>query len=402
MAPEISTTRADGHWLTAARLTIYPRIFLAVFAVVLAAVLFQSQGLIDSAGQPLGYDFMAYWGASYLALQGEAAQAFDIVRITAAGQTGVPGFTSLHPWFYPPMFQLLIAPLALLPYGLSLLVWTIATLTAFSVVVRRIAPAPQTLWLTLAFPAVYLNIIHGQNGFLIASLFGGALLLLDRRPVLAGVLIGLLCFKPHFGILIPLALACGGRWTTFAAASVTTIAFVLTSTIILGPETWVGVRGNSTLVFRLLEEGVLHWEKMPTLFTALRLLGIGLPLAYTMHALLALGVAATVAWVWWKKAPVRLGSAVLVSGSLMISPYVFDYDLTLMAIPIALLAWDGHHRGWLAGEREILVAAWLLPILAPPIATFTGVQIGILGLGALFFMAVRRAVLSIDDPGRSD
>lgn len=349
-------------------------------------------------GQPLGYDFMAYWGASYLTLQGEPAQAFDIVRVTSAGQIGVPGFTSLHPWHYPPMFQLLIAPLALLPYGLSLFVWIALTLTAFALVLRRIAPASQTLWLTLAFPAVYMNIIHGQNGFLATAVFGGALLLLDRRPVLAGVLIGLLCFKPHLGVLIPLALIFGQRWITFAAAAATTILYVLISTAILGPETWLAFRDNSPLVFRLLEEGILNWEKMPGLFTTLRALGVSVAVSYTMHALLALGIAATVAWVWSKKPPARLGGAVLVCGSLMISPYLFDYDLALLALPIALLAWDGYQRGWLKGEREILVVAWLSPVVAPAIATATGVQLGTLCLGALFFVAVRRAQLFVRDP----
>ena len=74
------------------------------------------------------------------------------------------------------------------------------------------------LLLALAFPAVFVNIGHGHNGFLTAALIGAGLLMLDRRPILAGILFGLMAYKPQFGVLIPLVLAATGRWRAFLAA----------------------------------------------------------------------------------------------------------------------------------------------------------------------------------------
>src|SRR4029077_20364009 len=77
---------------------------------------------------------------------------------------------------------------------------------------------PLWLLLALAFPAVLINVGHGHNGFLTAALLGGGLVVLDRRPLPAGILFGLMAYKPQFGLMIPIALAAGGYWRSFAAA----------------------------------------------------------------------------------------------------------------------------------------------------------------------------------------
>lgn len=393
--------RADGHWLTADRLKVYPLIFLAVFTVSAGIWAFLSNDLIDPGGKPIGTDFITFWGASHLALAGRPEAAFDLQQIFEAERGAVAGLTNIFAWHYPPTFELIIMPLATLPYLVSYLAWTGLTMAAYVGVVRKLAPMPQTVWLILAFPATFVNFGHGQTGFLTTALFGGGILLLERRPIAAGILIGLLSYKPHFGLLLPLVLMAGNHWRAFITAAITTILFALLSALVLGPESWIAFWNNLPLARQILSEGGVPWEKMPGLFTALRLLGINAATSYVMQAVLAAGVAAATAWIWWKRVPIPLAGAVLVSGSLLVTPYAFDYDLALLAIPIALLAWDGHQRGWLAGEREILVAAWLLPVVAPAIAAYTSVQIGILCLGALFFVAVRRAALSADDAVRA-
>lgn len=389
--------RDGAHWLTEERLRVYPRIFLVVFILAAVGWILNSQDMIDPKGKPLGYDFMAFWGASSLMLQGEPAAAYDVVRIVTAERAGLPALMSPHPWFYPPMFGLVVLPLALLPYGWSLALWLLATLPGFVLVLRRIAPAPQTVWLALAFPGTYVNIIHGQNGFLIATLFGGAMLALERRPVLAGILIGLLSVKPHLGILIPLALICGRQWIAFLAAAMTTIMLALASAGILGVASWEAFFGSMPMVKILLEQpDNLNWGNMPSLFASLRLLGVAIPVAHALQTLLALTAAAGVAWVWWRGTRPPLAAAALISASLLVSPYMFDYDMPLLAVVIALLAWDGHLNGWLRGEREVLVAAWLMPIVGTVVSTATAVPLGITCLVAVFALALRRAGLSQD------
>src|SRR5690606_9608280 len=129
-------------------------------------------------------------------------------------------------FYYPPVFLLVCAVLGLLPYLPAFYLFQALTLPAYLLVARR--TLRETGWagwvLALAAPAAYWNFGLGQNGFLTAALFGGALLLVDRRPVLAGVLFGLICYKPHFGLLIPVALAASGNWRAFAGATASVLA----------------------------------------------------------------------------------------------------------------------------------------------------------------------------------
>ncbi|MCK5622266.1 MAG: DUF2029 domain-containing protein [Alphaproteobacteria bacterium] len=389
-----SLAEADRHWLIARRVRVYPRIIVAAYLIFTAALVLLSKDLIDPLGRPLGADFITFWASSHLTLNGDPAAAFDGAKILAAERVAVPANEKLFLWHYPPMFMLVVMPLSLVPYLLSFLVWNLLTLAAFVAAMRKIAPVAATVWLTLAFGGTYVNFIHGQTGFLTAALFGGSIVMLGRRPVLAGILIGLLCYKPHLGILLPLALICGRHWSAFLAASVTTIAFALTSVAVVGLESWRAFFENIPLVRLVFEEGMLPWVKMPGFFPSLRLLGADTTVAYALHGVLALAVAAIVAWVWWRKTPIPLAAAVLVTGTLLVTPYSFDYDLVLLAIPVALLGWDGYRNGWMSWEREILVLAGVVPVITPLVAEITHLQIGFLILLAMFAVATRRAAAS--------
>ncbi len=227
---------------------------------------------------------------------------------------------------------------------------------------------------------------------MVAALFGGAMLLLGRRPVLAGVLIGLLSCKPQFGLLIPIALIFGRQWTAFAAATVTTLAFAVVSLLAFGVQDWLAFLANLEYATAVLEDGRLPWAKMPSIFATLRLLGTPVDWAYLAQILLALGAAVAVALVWWRPVPLPLAAAVLTSGALLVSPHLNDHDLALLAVPIALLAWHAHQEGWHRGEREILVVAWLAPVITALVAEPTHLQVGFLCLLAIFALAVKRAL----------
>ena len=382
---------ADSHWLTASRLTVYPRIFLAVFIMSASGWMLLSQDMLDPQGKPIGYDFITFWSASQLSLGGEPAAAFDAAKLFEVEQATVPGIDKPFLWHYPPTFQLVTLPLALVPYIFSYLIWASLTLLAFVLVIAKLAPSPRTIWIALAFPGTYINFLQGQNGFLTAALFGGAVLCLEKRPILAGILIGLLSYKPHLGLLIPLALICGRQWTAFISAAVTTVIFALVATLAIGTESWVAFWNDIPVVRLVVEQGLLPWTEMPSLYTALRLVGLSDVPAYVAQLCLALAVAVAVALVWLRRVPTPVAAAVLVSGTLLVTPYSFNYDLTLLAVPMALLAWDGYRHGWLRGEREVLVLIWLLPLVMAPIAIVTSIQVGFLGLVAMFAIALRRA-----------
>ncbi len=382
------------HWLNQRRLRAYPWLFLAAFALIAGAWVLSSDVGLDVEGKPLGYDFVSFWSASSLALEGEAAASYQPERILETGRRAIPELETRFIWSYPPTFHLVVLPLGLLPFLWSYLLWFLVWLVPFLVVIRQLAPAPETLMLALAFPGTLLNLAQGQNGLMVAALFGGAMLLLDRRPVLAGILIGLMSCKPQFGLLIPIALLCGRRWTAFIAAALTTLAFAAAALLAFGPQDWLAFYANLEFATAVLEDGRLPWAKMPSLFAALRLLGTPVDWAYAAQGAMALVAAAAVALVWWRRVPLPLAAAVLTSGALLVSPHVNDHDMALLAVPIAILAWHGHRAGGLRGEREILAAAWLAPVITAIVAEPTHLQMGFLFILALFALAVTRALLA--------
>lgn len=386
---------------TAHRLSAYPLIFLTVYIVAAIAWMSQVTDLIDPRQKPIGYDFITFWGASWLTLQGDAAAVFDAAKMFAAEKVAVPGSDKVFLWHYPPTFLAIVLPLSLFPYIWSYLIWTTGTFAGYAWVVRKMAPQPQTLLLLCAFPGTFMNFFHGQNGFLTAALFGGAMLVLERRPIAAGILIGLLSYKPHFGLLLPLALLCGRHWTSFFWAAGTTVAFAALSVAAFGVDTWIAFWDNAPLARAVFEDGLVRWAKIPSAFAALRLAGAGLTVAYAVQITIAVCIAATVALIWWRRPPLPLRAATLVAGTLAATPYLFDYDFALLAIPIALIAMDGYLRGWNAGERPILVVAWVMPLVSTGIAEWTNVQVGPACVLALFVIAARRALATQDRQRRT-
>ena len=387
-------------WLNQRRLRDYPRIFLAIFLVAGVLWVAMGDGAVDSKGKPLGYDFITFYSAAEVARAGPPAAVYDLEVMRADQQRIAPGALQPFAWHYPPTFLLLVLPLPLLPYFAALAACLGFTLIAYVAVIRRIAPHPHTLMLALAFPATFVNLFHGQNGFLNAALMGAALLALERRPVLAGILFGLLSYKPHFGLLVPLALIAGGYWRSIAAAALTTLAFAALSLAVFGPDAWVAFVDNMPFLRQVLENGNLPWFKMPTAFAALRLLGGSVALGYAAQLAAALAAAAAVIWAWRRGAPLGPRAGGLVSAARLAPPDAFDYDLTLAGLAVAFLAWDGVERGFLPGDKAVLLAAWLAPAVVTPIADALGVQIGPVVLGLLLACGLRRVRVA-PAPGRN-
>jgi hypothetical protein len=385
-------TRPAPHWITAERVKMAVTILVSFYPVTLVGWGILAADQVAAGGVPFGSDFITFWAASFLALTGEAAAAFESIRILWAERVAVPDNQRIFLWHYPPTFQLFILPLAFLPYLTAYFLWVLSTLSALAVVLRRFVPSPYTVPLLLTFTGTFLNFFHGQNGFLTAALLGASMLILPKHKIGAGILIGLMSYKPQLGLLIPLALICGRQWTALIWATITTILLALSSWVILGSEVWIAFWKNLPLVQDILIQGRLPWAKIPSVFVALRAIGLEPSYAYAGQGMIAALVALTIAWVWRQTPATPLAAALLMAGAPLVSPYVFDYDLALLAVPIAILAWDGVMRGWHPGDREILVLAFFTPALVSLIYHAVAVQIGPLCLLLLFAMATRRAL----------
>jgi len=386
-----------GDWLTGERLCTYPRMLLGVIVIAVAVWIGMSDGLIDANGKPIGTDFSNVYAAGELTLKGTPEAAYDPASQHGAerqvfGGRDVP----FYGWHYPPLFLFAAAALALLPYGWALFAWMALTLPAYLAVIRTIVPRPETAVLALAFPAVFVNLGHGQNGFLTAALLGGALLLLDRKPILAGVLIGLLAYKPQFGVLIPLVLAATGRWRAFAAAGAAVIAACAATYAVFGVESWLAF-AESTGFTRavVLEAGGTGWHKIQSIFSAMRMWGGSVESAYAAQFAMGAAVAASLVWLWRSVAAFPLKAAALATGSLLATPYVLDYDMVVLALPIAFVAAHGLDKGFRDYEISILAAAWVAPLIARSIAEFLSLPLGLVAMSTLYALIIARAISDI-------
>ncbi|HVC56653.1 MAG TPA: glycosyltransferase family 87 protein, partial [Stellaceae bacterium] len=346
------------HWLNEERIRVYSWMIVVIFAVIFVVWLGLSlPSLVDPRGKPFGYDFMAYWSAAQLALAGRPAMAFDESVISAVQHAVVPSLPGIiFPWQYPPTFLVPVVPLGLLPYPAALAAFVLGTAALWACLVRQVLPDRRAWIVAAAAPAGLINLLDGQNAFLTAALAGFALIWLDRRPILAGVLIGLLAIKPHLAVLFPLALLAEGRWRSIAAAAATVLALCALSLAAFGWQTWVAFLHHLPITQAMADTGAVPWGTMPSPFVFALSLGAPLKLAWAIQGAMALFAAGCVWRVWRRRtAPFEAKAATFLAGSLLVSPYLFYYDLLWAAPAIAWLAMLGLRSGFRRGEREIML-----------------------------------------------
>jgi alpha-1,2-mannosyltransferase len=388
----------SGEWLTCARIRSYSLILLAFYVVAMVGWAALSDGLSDRNGKPIGTDFSSFYAAGSLALEGHAADAYAPTAQHAREQRLFGAETPYFSWNYPPVFLLVAAPLALLPYPLALIIFQAASLALLLWVIAAILrPArlanPQIArnWLlvTASFPAIFINLGHGQNGFLTAGLLGAALVTLEL-PAISGLCIGLLCYKPQFALVIPVALLAAGSWRTIAFASLTATAVVATSWLLFGSDGWAAFLASIEMSRKvLLEQGSVGFEKQQSAFAAVRLWGGSVSLAYAVQGLVsALAVMAT-AWAWRRSGHRALKASLLVAATALASPHLLDYDLVMLAPALAyfsLAMLDDLHDY----EKTLVTFIWITPLLARSAAGLIGVPVGFLAIFALFALILRR------------
>ncbi len=339
--------------------------------------------LIGPDGLPVNTDFNAYWSAGYLAGHGDAATVYDWSALQAVLERHFPkSFADHFDFFYPPSYLLALAPLGFLPYVWAAAVWIGATLLAYLAAIRAILPKRAALVVALGAPGALAAILVGQNGMLTAALFGGALALFDRRPVIAGVFIGLLAFKPQFGVLIPFLLAATGRWTIFAAAAATTAATALLAALLFGWGTYPAFFAAFTEGGDQLLAGWLPWFKMQSVYGLARSIGLSGTEALIAHALVAAAAAIATLCLWRSDASFDLKAAALPVAALAITPHVCLYDLPVTIVVIVFLLRDGIGRAPRLGDQAALALALFLPaafpVLSFPVGPFIFVLLAVL------------------------
>ncbi len=337
---------------------------LAMLQIAFFPLYYSHGWIFEAGGLGAPTDFINVWSAGRLVLDGHPAWAYDWgiqkdVQVAVLGQTYPGNFA----WHYPPPFLFVAALLAKLPYPVAFIGWACISAVPYLVAMRAIVGRPFGLLLALSLPVVFTNVLVGQNGFLTASLIGGMLVLLPTRPILAGICLGLLSYKPQYGVLFPLVLIAAAQWRVFISAGVTTVALAGASWLAFGTESWQAFFHWMPMFSQaFLVEGRAPWGKMQSIFALARYFDSSEAFAWTLQGIMIAVVVMSLGWLWHSRARYEWKAAGLAVGTLLATPYLFLYDVMVLAIAIGFIVRVGLSEGFRRHELPMLGGAFALII----------------------------------------
>jgi hypothetical protein len=343
------TPRAAFRWHRAAAIGC---------AVVFVIYAFWAFWLGYTQSRPV--DFLSFWAAGRLALNGQAGVAYDMVAHRLMERTASP-IGGWLPFPYPPPFLLFVTPFGALGLWTAFALWLVVTSAIYIIGTRKIAPLPYSL----AHPAVLVNTWIGQNGFLTTGVFALGLGAFERSAFAAGAIFGLLIIKPQLALLVPIAFIAGREWRAIAGAALTSLLLVLISYVIFGWEAYAGFFHLLPQQARLIASGKLQWNELASVYAAFRLVGVSATISIAAQLTAAIGAAA----ITWRAWALRLDTRgpTLAAATLLVTPYLLTYDSILLIIPM----------GWFIQKQRYpvaLVVIWVLCLL--PIISYSGTYTG--------------------------
>lgn len=327
---------------------------------------------------PFGLDFLPFWGASHFVLEGHPLDAYNVelmTRVQLAAEPWTAKLGGYMPWLYPPVMMVFLTPVAFLPFLPAYFIYAGIGFALYYAALRRTAPWQDARLPTLGFSGVMLVILSGQIALYTTAAAGFSLVLLRKRPVWAGIVAGLLFVKPHVALLFPLAFLCARQWRALAACIATVAVMTLLAAAVFGIDAYVAFWQANEYARQSLTNGTAQLDRIPTFFIAARMMGAPKLVALAIHGVIALGAVAVVIDFWRRPTPFALRAATLICATTLISPYLYDYDLAMLALVIAWYVRDGVARGWLRGEREWLVVLWITPLFGLFFVLFVHFQI---------------------------
>jgi hypothetical protein len=369
----------EDRIFTERRLRFYGKGVIFAYVVSLAWVILHGRSVIDATGAPSCIDFCTIWVSGKFAASGDPARAYDYSEFSAAQAALVgPPQANLPPYhfFYPPTFLFFTYPLAWTSYFAAYVVWVAATSALYFFAIRAILPGSTAILMAATPLVVPENIVLGQNGFLTAALIGFSLVYIERRPSVSGIFLGLLTYKPHFGVLFPLALVASRNWRAMASAVAVTMILGVAATVAFGYVTWASV--IASLLERNSELSTDYGLELTlqSVFGFFHWAGAGAGLSFGIHLAFAIMTTLLICLVWARAIPYALKAAILSIGALTATPYVQIYDLSILSVAVAFLVKDGLANGFLAGERMIILLC------------FAGLYFLLLPVGPIIYLAV--------------
>ncbi len=355
-------------------------------------VLASSDGTFTADGPMLGGDYVVFRTGARSNTSARMIANYDIAQFSSLLRARYPGHGDMmFAWPYPPSMYFLVRPLAQFSFLQGYLIWEGAFLLLFVVVLRRLWSNWRAVLLATASPAVLIAIITGQTGLLTASLLAICGASADRRPVLAGIAAGVLTLKPHYGVLIPIALVARGCWRAVASAVACVLLVVGSSLLVHGVALWQAfLRELGSHSELLAAAGRFPVWKLDTPYGAPRVLGATSPVALGVQVASSLLLAVLVTAIWRRVESSDLRAAALASAAALATPYGFYYEMVVLVPPLFLVAKHASYHGWLRGERGSLSGVWVLSILPPGPSVTPGVPVSFLVTAAAVAIVARR------------
>ncbi len=374
----------EADWLDARRVRAYAVLIGVASLALLAVSWLKAQG-------PEGSDFLAFWGSAKAVLAGVPQAAYDL-HWQEKVQTAA-GFTGWYAFVNPPPFLFVTTPFGLLSVPLEWLAWVAATYAVWAWV--SVKSFPRLWLLVLVYPGALIAAGHAQNGFVTGALLVGGVAWLDRRPVLAGALLGALIVKPHLALLVPFWLAAGGRWRAFVAAGASAVGLLALSWLVFGTQTMIAYTGSWQASAQIMRFGDAEFFlKMATLYAQVRVYA-GETTAIAVGSLVALMMIVLTMMSWR-----RFGQNAMATGSVMLaatglaSPYLFNYDLPFLVLPTLWLVREGLRTDFRPWEKALTVLLWFAPYATRAASLPLGLNLMPSAAALLLWLIWRRGVAS--------
>ena len=339
----------------------------AVFFVSLEAAYFVLAGLpplampwIDGTGFVVGRDYLNMWMGARAVFEGDPAAWFDHRTYNEALRDMLGAEYQEHFWSYPPHLLLFIWPLGLMPYLPSYLVWCVFGIGAYLAACAGTVARDKLVFLAVA-PGVAVCVFFGQNGFFTAALLIAGLVNLDRRPILAGILFGLLTIKPQLGMLLPVMLLLTWRWRVIASAVATTVLLFAATAWMFGPHIWTEFVAKVIPQQQWLTAngGGLLFAMISSAYYGARLLSLPQHVAWAIQGAVSVFALAAIVWTFWRRRDPVLSLAVLVTATFLFAPYVLNYDMVVFGYVVALLRERDDNSPL---DHALAIAVWTLPV----------------------------------------
>lgn len=384
------------------RFRLLTGLLLALYLVAFVGLMMLGYSGSLSTEDRMLVDFDVFYLAGQMFWDGSLNEAYRY-SVFSAELADLSSLKTFMPWTYPPQFGLPLAALVLMPAWLARLAFTSVTLGLYLLALKRLSGWHFSAVFAAVLPMIVVNTLIGQNGLLTGALVGFFVLLALREGKGAGFPLGLMVIKPHLVIGLALTVLLSRRWRWVAQAATVVLATSLLATVVFGPGIWQAFLGGVAESKAFLAEGRYPLERMTSVYAGLRMLGVEPQAALAAHsiiALLALAMIVLTVVQGWRTDRVLAVSAL---GTLLVSPYNYDYDMGILGVALALSMRDLAGTGrrlyplvlilvWIASSYAFLAGVlWHLDVLSGPYLEFGGKRIALAGpaLIAVTVMLVR-------------